>query len=121
MVSSFKRCVKGPRHLADALDPVLTAIIEELFEAITTLPNSDVVKSLVVNVAPMLTAAIVTPVTDVTVHVPGEAIQLANSLMRQRGGPLEEEVVFSVTAAVIACLRSTDDMDVIQVSFAADS
>ena len=100
---------------ADGPDPVLTAIVEELFEAIAVLPNPAVVQSVVAHVAPMLKTAIGTPVVDDTIHLPGEAVQLANSLLRGRAGPIEDEMVVVVTTAVIAVLRTTDDMDVIQV------
>jgi hypothetical protein len=63
-----------------------------------------------------LTAAITTPTTDETVHIPGEAVQLANALLRSRGGPLEEELVASVGKGVMRLLRATDDTEVIQVS-----
>ena len=97
------------------LDPVLTAIVEELFETIAML-SPEVVGSLVHHVTPRLASAILAPVTDATIHLPGEAVQLANSLLRSRGGPIEVELVAVVTAATMVCLRKTDDMDVIQVS-----
>lgn len=37
-------------------------------------------------------------------------------MIRMRGGPLETELVATVTRAVMEILRTTDDMDVIQVS-----
>ncbi|WWD20442.1 hypothetical protein CI109_104918 [Kwoniella shandongensis] len=95
-------------------DPVTTAIVAEIFEALTSLPSPDITTSLVRHIAPRLAEVISTPVTDETVHMPGEAVQLANSLIRARGGPLEPELVGSVTVAVMGILRETDDMDVIQ-------
>lgn len=92
--------------------------MEELFEAIAILPRPEVQHSLIAAVAPLLASAVQTPVCSETIHLlhlPGEAVQLANSLIRGRGGPLERELVAAVTAAVIVYLRSTDDMDVIQV------
>ena len=64
----------------------------------------------------MLAQAISMPVGDSTVHLPGEAVQLANSLLRGRNGPIERELVATVSVAVMVCLGETDDMDVIQVS-----
>lgn len=37
-------------------------------------------------------------------------------MIRMRGGPLEIELVATITRAVMETLRTTDDMDVIQVS-----
>ncbi|GFZ49805.1 hypothetical protein JCM24511_07208 [Saitozyma sp. JCM 24511] len=93
-------------------DPVLTAIVEEFVESLASQPH--IVPSLVHALAPKLTAAITTPTTDETVHIPGEAVQLANALLRSRGGPLEEELVASVGKGVMRLLRATDDTEVIQ-------
>lgn len=68
-------------------------------------------------IAPRLAAVIDTPTTSETIHLPGEAIQLANSMIRTRGGPIENEYVSTVSVAVMKCLVRTDDMDVIQVSW----
>ncbi|WWC66093.1 uncharacterized protein I303_108715 [Kwoniella dejecticola CBS 10117] len=95
-------------------DPVTTAIIEETIESLASLPNPAVAPALVRLIAPRLSEAISTPVDDDTVHVPGEAVQLANSLIRTRPGPLEAELIGTVTAAIMGILRITDDMDVIQ-------
>nr|XP_019043733.1 hypothetical protein I302_08314 [Kwoniella bestiolae CBS 10118]OCF22663.1 hypothetical protein I302_08314 [Kwoniella bestiolae CBS 10118] len=97
-------------------DPVTTAIVEETFEALASLPNPSVAPALVRLIGPKLAEAISTPVDDDAVHIPGEAVQLANSLIRTRGGPLEPELIGSVTVAVMGVLRSTDDMDVIQLN-----
>ncbi|KIR36656.1 hypothetical protein I352_01614 [Cryptococcus deuterogattii MMRL2647] len=96
-------------------DPVTTAIIEENIESLTLFPDPGVLIALVHTLAPKLAAAISTPVTDDTVHIPGEALQLANSMIRMRGGPLEVELVAIITRAVMETLRTTDDMDVIQL------
>ncbi|OWZ73050.1 hypothetical protein AYX14_01478 [Cryptococcus neoformans] len=95
-------------------DPVATSIIEENIESLTLFPDPGVLTALVHTLAPKLAAAISTPVTDETVHIPGEAVQLANSMIRMRGGPLETELVATITMAVMEILRTTDDMDVIQ-------
>ncbi|WVR07905.1 hypothetical protein IAU60_004948 [Kwoniella sp. DSM 27419] len=95
-------------------DPVTTAIVEEIFEALVAIPEPSILPALIRRIAPKLAGVIAEPVTDETVHMPGEAIQLANSLVRTRGGPLEPELIGSVTVAVMAILRETDDMDVIQ-------
>ncbi|EAL18781.1 hypothetical protein CNBI0420 [Cryptococcus deneoformans B-3501A] len=95
-------------------DPVTTSIIEENIESLTLFPDPGVLSALVHTLAPKLAAAISTPVTDEIVHIPGEAVQLANSMIRMRGGPLETELVATVTRAVMEILRTTDDMDVIQ-------
>lgn len=50
------------------------------------------------------------------VAVAGEAIQLANSLIRTRKGPLEIMLIANTTIAIINCLQTTDDMDIVQVS-----
>ena len=57
---------------------------------------------------------IASPTNEDTVHIPGEAVQLANAMLKPRGGPLENEYVATVTVAVMECLQRTDDMDVIQ-------
>ena len=97
------------------VDPVLTAIVEELYESIAGLPSPEVVRHLVLHVSPRLAAAISTPTTEETLHLPGEALQLANALIRNRGGSFEPELVATITSAVLLLLQSTDDMDVIQV------
>ena len=96
-------------------DPVLTAIVEELFEAIVQLPSPVVQSTLVRTIAPKLAQAISEPVTDDTIHIPGEAVQLANALIRYQSGPLDQEMVNGVSVAVLNCLTVTDDMDLIQV------
>lgn len=50
------------------------------------------------------------------VAVAGEAIQLVNSLIRTRKGPLEVMLIANTTIAIISCLQTTDDMDIVQVS-----
>lgn len=42
-------------------------------------------------------------------------MQLANSLLRGRGGDIEPEYISTVTASVLDALHRTDDMDAIQV------
>ncbi|WOO82150.1 Importin-9 [Vanrija pseudolonga] len=95
-------------------DPVLTAIVEEVVDGIAASSSPAVVSTLVSFFAPKLAELIITPVTDETVYVPGEAVQLANALIKPRGGPLEAELIATVTVAVMTCLQQTDDMDVIQ-------
>ncbi|WVO14952.1 hypothetical protein L204_102593 [Cryptococcus depauperatus] len=95
-------------------DPVVTAIIEENIESLTLFPDPGVLTAIIHTLCPKLAAAISTPVTDETVHIPGEAIQLANSLIRMRNGPLECQLVTTITRAVMEILKTTDDMDVIQ-------
>jgi hypothetical protein len=70
---------------------------------------------------PRLSTLISAPLEDDKIHVPGEAVQLANALLRSRGGPIEMELVQSVTGSVMRVLADTDDMDVIQVSCHIDS
>jgi len=96
-------------------DPVATAIVEEMVESLST-TSSQICRALVLHLCPKLAEAIATPTTDETVHVPAEAIQLANALLRGRGGDIEPELVGSVTASVLNVLDKTDDMDAIQVS-----
>ena len=91
--------------------------MEELFEAIAIIPDAAVVGSLVGHICPMIASSIASPVTEGTMHVPSEAIQLANSLLRGRGGPIEEQLVSSVTAAVMVCLEKTEDLEIVQVDF----
>lgn len=100
---------------ADIPDPVITAIIEELFESLSTRPH--LILTIISHLSPRLSTLISTPTDDETIHVPGEAVQLANSLIRARGGPIEAELVRGVTGAVLSVLAGTDDMDVIQVWF----
>ncbi|WRT69867.1 uncharacterized protein IL334_006858 [Kwoniella shivajii] len=95
-------------------DPVTTAIVEEIFESLVSLPDPSVAPALVRLIAPKLAEVISTPVDDDTIHIPGEAVQLSNSLIRTRGGPLEPELMGTVTVAVMNILKETDDMDVIQ-------
>ena len=102
-----------PRSRGLTADPVLTAIVEEFVESIST-QSASVVHALVNNLSPRLASLISQPTTNETVHLPGEAIQLANSLLRARGGPIEAELVATVSAAILQLLLSTDDMDVIQ-------
>jgi hypothetical protein len=98
------------------VDPVATAIVEELSEVVAGGSAPPVVHSLVIALAPRLAATIVSPVTSANEHLPAEAVQLANSLIRTRGGPIEGELVSTITAAVMDCLAKTDDMHVVQVS-----
>lgn len=100
--------------LKHSTDPVLTAIVTELVEAVSNSPSPAVVSSLVLFFAPKLAAVITSPVDDETVHLPAEAVQLANALIKSRGGPLEAELIGTVTVAVMQVLQTTDDMDVIQ-------
>jgi hypothetical protein len=103
------------KNCAKVTDPILTAIVEELVEVIATLPTHSSVLALTHTIAPRLAAVIDTPPTSETIHLPGEAVQLANSMTRTRGGPIEDEFVSTVSVAVMKCLVRTDDMDVIQV------
>lgn len=96
-------------------DPVATAIVEEMVESLST-TSPQVCRALVLHLCPKLAEAIATPTTDETVHIPAEAIQLGNALLRGRGSDIEPELVGSVTSAVLDVLDRTDDMDAIQVS-----
>lgn len=95
-------------------DPVLTAIIEELIESL--MPNPRIAPALAIHLSPKIAAAITATPDSESLHIPGEAVQLANSMLRTRGGPIETQLVDTVTAGVMRVLRATDDMDVIQVS-----
>jgi hypothetical protein len=109
---------------SNSSDPIATAIIEETFDTLASRPA--IVSRIVSILAPRLAAAIsgtgpgatalagAAADEDEQVHVPGEAVQLANSLIRTRGGPIESELVENITAAVMGTLAKTDDMDVIQ-------
>ncbi|KAI9638767.1 armadillo-type protein [Dioszegia hungarica] len=99
---------------ANTSDPVITAITEELFEALASRPL--LVGTIVTRLSPRLAALIGTRPDEDCIHVPGEAVQLANSLIRSRGGPVEVDLINGVTGAVVGVLAGTDDMDVIQVS-----
>lgn len=85
-----------------------------MFESLSTTSLS-VCRALVLHICPQLAAAISTPTTDETIHLPAEAMQLANSLLRGRGGDIEPEYISTVTASVLDALHRTDDMDAIQV------
>lgn len=95
-------------------DPILTSIVVELVETLATSSNPATVAALVHYIAPRAAALISAPVTEDTVHLPGEAIQLANALLKTRGGPLEEELIATATVAIMKCLQQTDDADVVQ-------
>lgn len=95
-------------------DPVLTAIVEEIVDALASSPLQSVVDTTTAFFAPRIAELILTPTTEDTVYVPGEAVQLANALIKPRPGPLGSDFISSVTASIITLLRGTDDMDVIQ-------
>ena len=100
-------------HSLTSTDPVVTAIVEETFVSVAS-ETSPLVTALVERLSQPLATAISTPVTDDTLHLPAEGIQLANSLAQGRGGPLEDVYLRVITSAVIQCLRTTEDMDVVQ-------
>ncbi|CAK9782992.1 ARM repeat-containing protein [Cutaneotrichosporon oleaginosum] len=100
--------------LKNTTDPIFTAITEELVESIASSPNPSAISTLVNFLSPRLAELITQPVDEDTLHVPGEAIQLANAIVRPRGGPLEAEYIGTVTVAVMKVLEQTDDMEVIQ-------
>jgi hypothetical protein len=102
--------------LQNSSDPVATAVTEELFEVIVSTSPQTIVQSLVVSLAPSLAATIAAPATPDNEHLAAEAVQLSNSLIRTRGGPLEIELISTVTAAIMESLQRTDDMSVVQVS-----
>lgn len=101
--------------LTNSSDPVATAVTEELFEVIVSTSARPVVHALVVSLSPRLAATIASPATPDNEHLAAEAVQLSNSLIRTRGGPLEMELIATVTAAIMDCLQRTDDMSVVQV------
>ncbi|BEJ11716.1 hypothetical protein CspHIS471_0201760 [Cutaneotrichosporon sp. HIS471] len=86
--------------LKNTTDPIFTAITEELVESIATSPSAAAVSTL--------------PVDEDTLHIPGEAIQLANAIVKPRAGPLEPEYIGTVTVVVMKVLEQTDDMEAIQ-------
>ena len=94
---------------------MLTAIVEEFFEAIIDI-SPPIAEAIVKTLCPRLATLMIQPVTDETIHLPSEAVQLSNSLIRSRGGPLEKELIATATAAIMTLLVTTDDMDAIQVS-----
>lgn len=102
--------------LENSSDPVATAVTEELFEVIVSTSPRPVVHALIVALSPSLAATIAAPVTPDNEHLAAEAVQLSNSLIRTRGGPLETELISTVTAAIMESLQRTDDMSVVQVS-----
>lgn len=99
---------------AHSTDPVLTAIAEELVEALAAQPEPAVVRALVDALSPALAQAIAEPPTEETLHVPSEAIQLANALLRPLRAPLPPPLVDQVGEALLATLGRTDDMEVVQ-------
>jgi hypothetical protein len=100
--------------LKHSTDPVLTAIVEELVDSLASSQRPEVVAALVAYFAPKLANIIVTPTTEDTIHLPAEAVQLVNALIKPRAGPLEAEYIATATVAVMECLQRTDDMDIIQ-------
>jgi hypothetical protein len=115
--------VSGPRvrlEGIDSSDPIATALVEELCEAIASTSPPAVVRSLVTGLCPRLAAIITSKTVVEGVVIAGEAVQLVNSLIRTRGGPLEPELIATATSAIIGALMTTDDMDVVQVSLLTD-
>jgi hypothetical protein len=99
-------------------DPIATALVEELFEAIVSGSSPEVVRRLVVDMSPRLAATISSNTVVDGVSIAGEALQLVNSLIRTRAGPLEPELIATATNAIMGSLMTTDDIDVVQVSLA---
>lgn len=89
--------------------------MEELYEAVTSLPDVAVVASFVDRSVPMLAQLIAEPVTEDTLAVPSAAMELVNSMLRSRNAGFEQSLVDVVAPAVLTCLHGTDDMDSIQV------
>ncbi|ORX37597.1 armadillo-type protein [Kockovaella imperatae] len=91
-------------------DPIVFAIIEELYEDLASLP---VISKIVASLGPQLGAVITQPETEDTLHLPIEGIQLASAFLA-RNGPIEPEYVSSMTAAILERLKTTDDNDIVQ-------
>lgn len=105
-------------YVTNATDPIATALVEELFEAIVSGSSPEVVRRLVVDMSPRLAATISSNTVVDGVSIAGEALQLVNSLIRTRAGPLEPELIATATNAIMGSLMITDDIDVVQVSLA---
>lgn len=103
-----------PQWLANTTDPILTSIVAELVETLAASSNPAVVAALVHYIAPRTAALIEAPVTEETIHLPGEAIELSNALVKSRAGPLEAELIATASVAIMRCLQQTDDADVVQ-------
>ncbi|EIW71451.1 hypothetical protein TREMEDRAFT_42834 [Tremella mesenterica DSM 1558] len=95
-------------------DPVTTGSIEDLLDVLVD-TSPPITRIVVMTLGPNLSKAILT-VDDKSNHLPCEAIQLANRLVRTRDGPLESELIDTVTWAIMNFLRVSEDSDAIQVN-----
>jgi hypothetical protein len=77
--------------------------------------SPDIIDALVNILCPRLAVTIDQNMEVQGVPIAGEAIQLVNSLIRTRKGPLELTMVVVATASIMNCLQTTEDMDVVQV------
>ncbi|RXK36603.1 hypothetical protein M231_06144 [Tremella mesenterica] len=93
-------------------DPVTTGSIEDLLDVLVD-TSPPITRIVVMTLGPNLSKAILT-VDDKSNHLPCEAIQLANRLVRTRDGPLESELIDTVTWAIMNFLRVSEDSDAIQ-------
>jgi hypothetical protein len=75
-----------------------------------------VIAALVTLLSPRLGVIIDTNTEVQGVPIAGEAVQLVNSMIRTRKGPLEIGLITGATIPIVRCLQTTDDMDVVQVS-----
>lgn len=79
-----------------------------------------VIASLIDLLAPRLGVLIDTNTEVQGVPIAGEAVQLVNSMIRTRKGPLEARLITGATIPILHCLQITEDMDVVQVSISSD-
>ena len=75
-----------------------------------------IIETLVNLLSPRLGIIVDTNMEVQGVAIAGEAVQLVNSMIRTRKGPLEPALITGATIPIVRCLQTTDDMDVVQVS-----
>lgn len=97
------------------LDPIATAIMEEIFETVAGSENEATYHSLVQSSAPIFANILSAPPTQDNMGIQAEACELINHILDGRQGDVGSELGVAVWKPVFDCAMATEDQATVQV------
>ena len=109
-------CRTGPPdNFCGTPDPVVTAIVEEIFETLAATSRQEVYDSLITTASPALSSLIAAPPASDNASLQSIAVELLNAILRGRKGDLGSAIGPGIWPALFHCMLTTDDSDTVQV------
>jgi hypothetical protein len=98
------------------LDPIATAIMEELFETMAGSESEETYQSLVRSSAPIFANILSAPSTQDNMGIQAEACELVGHILDGRAGDVGAELGPAVWKPMFDCAMNTDDHATVQVN-----